>query len=109
MKLACVTGDVCVKPYPSTSRPPVSASKRCCTSNGRPAEPLIHASIDDKSYSFNFGWLNKPIYIVGAPGNRVGLSFSIVFNTSPASNFGKRRSEEHTSELQSRCHIVCRL
>src|SRR5699024_6665467 len=28
--------------------------------------------------------------IVGAPGNTVGFNFSIVFNTSAASNFGKR-------------------
>src|SRR2546422_6705948 len=26
-----------------------------------------------------------------------------------ASNLGKNRSEEHTSELQSRLHLVCRL
>src|SRR2546422_4996263 len=29
--------------------------------------------------------------------------------TRPGSRWGKGRSEEHTSELQSRLHLVCRL
>src|SRR5699024_5544215 len=50
IKFACVTGELSVKPYPSTKRPPVTFSNCCCTSSGKAAEPLIQALTDDKSY-----------------------------------------------------------
>src|SRR5699024_555733 len=59
-KFACVTGDDSVSPYPSTSVPPVTFSKFCCISTGNGADPLIHASMDDKSYLCISGWFNKP-------------------------------------------------
>src|SRR5438874_7087694 len=40
-------------------------------------------------------------------GRRFGLK--ITFETKPASRFFQLRSEEHTSELQSRRDLVCRL
>ena len=40
IKLACVTGDVSVNPYPSTNLPPVISSNFSCTSTGNGAEPL---------------------------------------------------------------------
>src|SRR5699024_10901576 len=54
-KFACVTGEVSVKPYPSTKRTRVSFSNCCCTSTGSGADPLIHALIDDRSYFLRSG------------------------------------------------------
>src|SRR2546429_9078782 len=43
------------------------------------------------------------------PGNRVGfIDFGMVGRLSPQRR-RQVRSEEHTSELQSRLHLVCRL
>src|SRR2546422_3561404 len=36
------------------------------------------------------------------------IGMEMVFEVSPAAKL-RRRSEEHTSELQSRLHLVCRL
>src|SRR2546422_5667376 len=47
-----------------------------------------------------------PISIPGVRGN--GASISSRTRSSPLSK-GWARSEEHTSELQSRLHLVCRL
>src|SRR5699024_11280404 len=44
-KLACVTGDDSVNPYPSTNLPLVTFSYCCCTSTCIGAEPLIHPLI----------------------------------------------------------------
>src|SRR5699024_11313459 len=87
-KLACVTGDDSVNPYPSTNRPPVFCSNCSCISDGNGADPLIQAFIDDKSYLLMSGCFNSPIYIVGSPGNNVGLCLWIVFSTYGDSNFG---------------------
>src|SRR6478735_11161074 len=40
------------------------------------------------------------------PGHPVGLSFSVAPDVRPVP---RSRSEEHTSELQSPCNLVCRL
>src|SRR5690554_7414417 len=41
---------------------------------------------------------------------RSGYVFSfLVLRSSPSSRLNRSRSEEHTSELQSRPHLVCRL
>src|SRR5207253_6868356 len=40
---------------------------------------------------------------------RFGLRSGFCGGSLPALNSGVRRSEEHTSELQSRGHLVCRL
>src|SRR2546429_3848762 len=46
----------------------------------------------------------KPIKITGVPGP--GVKIIIIPRSS---NVNPTRSEEHTSELQSRLHLVCRL
>src|SRR5687768_17898692 len=40
--------------------------------------------------------------------DRIGANFESVVNQI-RTKLGKNRSEEHTSELQSRLHLVCRL
>src|SRR2546426_12476413 len=46
----------------------------------------------------------------GNPSARVGRkNTSVLARTSGTSLRGPRRSEEHTSELQSPCNLVCRL
>src|SRR3712207_7769382 len=40
---------------------------------------------------------------------RTGLGRSCLRTTSAWTSWGERRSEEHTSELQSRQYLVCRL
>src|SRR2546422_5612140 len=53
------------------------------------------------------GDLNKALPYsdpVGAVGNSCGLP-----SIALPCGFGRDRSEEHTSELQSRLHLVCRL
>src|SRR2546422_3224126 len=40
---------------------------------------------------------------------RTLVSVTPVLNVRPLESFLTRRSEEHTSELQSRLHLVCRL
>src|SRR2546422_5757719 len=39
----------------------------------------------------------------------LGASVGVIFGVYPAMRAAKLRSEEHTSELQSRLHLVCRL
>src|SRR2546422_5529501 len=57
----------------------------------------LHDALPISTYSADVG------VTVGA--NRQGVSAS-----NPSMGFGiKHRSEEHTSELQSRLHLVCRL
>src|SRR2546426_7816758 len=43
----------------------------------------------------------------GGPGSRDDRNSALPMTPSPSSH--KRRSEEHTSELQSPCNLVCRL
>src|SRR2546422_7643025 len=42
-------------------------------------------------------------------GIKHGLMTTVHSYTNDQQHFGHRRSEEHTSELQSRLHLVCRL
>src|SRR2546429_1796364 len=47
---------------------------------------------------------------IGSPGGQLRISFSVRSATPGVSlSMPKIRSEEHTSELQSRLHLVCRL
>src|SRR5439155_15537100 len=50
-------------------------------------------------------WLNAPVSKTGLPARVAGVRIS----PSPFQSFDMARSEEHTSELQSRGHLVCRL
>src|SRR5256885_9452605 len=45
--------------------------------------------------------------LVGEPGR--GLEYMFVMMNSARLSVGSERSEEHTSELQSPCNLVCRL
>src|SRR3989449_6146152 len=47
----------------------------------------------------------------GRPAGSTSLAFSLCSRSccSPGNSPARRRSEEHTSELQSRLHLVCRL
>src|SRR2546422_5263788 len=50
------------------------------------------------------------VYLMNADGsNRVQLTRGSTGNLLPAWSPDGARSEEHTSELQSRLHLVCRL
>src|SRR5690606_40820011 len=44
-----------------------------------------------------------------APGNMIETTTGLWLNASTVRVIGPRRSEEHTSELQSRENLVCRL
>src|SRR3989454_3398503 len=46
--------------------------------------------------------------VLGADGRDVARRF-LVGHLAPVAHPGKVRSEEHTSELQSPCNLVCRL
>src|SRR2546422_11167584 len=51
-----------------------------------------------------------PIYAHGALAQRRPVCVSMAFERPPPLRAGMQwRSEEHTSELQSRLHLVCRL
>src|SRR2546429_2919010 len=48
-------------------------------------------------------------HIAATKVSRNACSECIIFQLSPACSMQIQRSEEHTSELQSRLHLVCRL
>ena len=52
--------------------------------------------------------LHRTIHSTGEKVPAVGLGTALEFGDITA-NYSKRRSEEHTSELQSRSDLVCRL
>src|ERR1035437_8286893 len=64
-------------------------------------------------YSFSFGKVNAWGVSLPAPELFDGVSFAIYHNTKGHAAFFlgeiRNRSEEHTSELQSRQYLVCRL
>src|SRR4030042_1659211 len=68
---------VSCSPYPSTSLPPVNSSKVCLTERGRGADPLMHALMDFTSYLAMSGWELWALLFVGAPLNRLGLSWLV--------------------------------
>src|SRR5256885_8623827 len=51
-------------------------------------------------------WINPPRYIAPPPNNFI---YNNIHNTVVINNTTNTRSEEHTSELQSPCNLVCRL
>ena len=53
-----------------------------------------------------------PVYVISGDDfvNQGGIDTSnLLRNVVPSFNVNDQRSEEHTSELQSRLHLVCRL
>src|SRR5207253_5342273 len=49
------------------------------------------------------------ISISASPYSSEYFSISVLYGNFPRLRIGTKRSEEHTSELQSRGHLVCRL
>src|SRR2546422_4417783 len=60
-------------------------SKKIAADSGVPVETIVHVA---------------EVFAHGRPGLAVGGGMAVT---------GSNRSEEHTSELQSRLHLVCRL
>src|SRR2546429_3008839 len=63
-------------------------------------------------YDGVFGLCNRLNNFVLARDTRAVFDFASLQSTvgrSTLARFGRKRSEEHTSELQSRLHLVCRL
>src|SRR5688572_32575645 len=56
-----------------------------------------------------FGHASREIEIINALGPRLPDGCEILIRTSAARWLFERRSEEHTSELQSQSNLVCRL
>src|SRR2546422_1705560 len=55
-------------------------------------------------------WSSPELAYEVRPGVNGGLEWTPGgFSNEPGAGFWRRRSEEHTSELQSRLHLVCRL
>src|SRR5256885_10929460 len=85
-------------PYPTLFRssrvmsPPIALTRRLQIANPRPEPPYCREV--DKS-----AWTN----------GRNSLPASAVDIPIPVSDTANSRSEEHTSELQSPCNLVCRL
>src|SRR5207249_10830757 len=50
-----------------------------------------------------------PWLAAGAGSEPAGHHRRMIYRSNPASGFNASRSEEHTSELQSRFDLVCRL
>src|SRR5680860_1601339 len=74
MGLQVATGEVSERPYPSTSAQPDSASKFFLTWRGGGAPPEMQNLMEERSYFPTCGYPLIPVYMVGTPGNRVGLS-----------------------------------
>src|SRR5690625_411016 len=98
---------------PERACAPPPSRNGCTTRSPRPAEATPHAC--------RRRCRTRPPHRAGrtAPFSALHLRFqaerqaharpSVASTRSPARCRGKRRSEEHTSELQSRGHLVCRL
>src|SRR3712207_8452391 len=62
---------------------------------------------DQHSLDLGTSWTSgEPVPVTGAALMEAGIRLPV---TSPESAYVLRRSEEHTSELQSRQYLVCRL
>src|SRR2546429_5012093 len=76
------------------------------TDSGRKANPA-----GTFCASARFAWIAMRTRCLSG-SKRSGLAFAtkaIAAASFAPSNLGAKRSEEHTSELQSRLHLVCRL
>src|SRR5690554_8238352 len=62
-----------------------------------------------RSTLFPYTTLFRSVKAAGAKGLEVGGQLAIRWISGTGQGEGNARSEEHTSELQSRPHLVCRL
>src|SRR2546429_1188426 len=62
-----------------------------------------------RSTLFPYTTLFRSVAVRGAPAPVRTAAVSAPDEPPPPLSFTKERSEEHTSELQSRLHLVCRL
>src|SRR3989442_10668009 len=60
-----------------------------------------------RGFSLNFADLSDRSFL-SAP-TRTAPPITVMLRNAPEARFSSVRSEEHTSELQSRPHLVCRL
>src|SRR3712207_9386007 len=77
-----------------------------------PNPPLLHSLVNEVLYKAAANRLHRAKLRPGAPRRVRGLEQLdkiISVDQSPIGRTPRSRSEEHTSELQSRQYIVCRL
>src|SRR5437870_3144301 len=109
-------GDSAVRVAPAKrARRAVDPARSQLTRTGRPSEPLsigyrakLTSRIADATVSSS-QLLDFPTTDGKAPPHHVWLSDERVRLGARRGPAPRRRSEEHTSELQSRGHLVCRL
>src|SRR6266508_6153524 len=99
---------------PSTLTPPAPPARlrtrgldpRLAT---RPVRRLRQAAVAARSRSLSRGRSCRALCAVLIASVALGLLLTSPVRAEPPQIAAKRRSEEHTSELQSRGHLVCRL
>src|SRR2546422_3603978 len=91
------------RPAPSGVQPWILVTDRIYINSRIPTDNLTQASVTYLPYSFT----NDPRFVDMATSHTE--SFVMVDTDPPISAASPLRSEEHTSELQSRLHLVCRL
>src|SRR5207244_13012362 len=64
-------------------------------------DQLLHPTVDPKT--------DARVLATGLPASPGAAQGTVVFSPDEAEELAKERSEEHTSELQSPDHLVCRL
>src|SRR5438105_12100243 len=76
---------------------------------GSAAHRVLHSFPTRRSSDLNLLDWSESCSSVGHGGDRLGAAKPIDFGGTGATRGKKERSEEHTSELQSRVDLVCRL
>src|SRR2546422_1312808 len=106
---ATVTSWVLKKYLDEKNQPLDVVNKAACETLGYP----MSLNLADSSLA---GELNTALYVAtpSAPSLQAPLKMEFVYSDGKIQarkkfSFGPSRSEEHTSELQSRLHLVCRL
>src|SRR5690606_41095743 len=92
---------------PTASAEIFDAAERYCSSND--GEILSTSAMLSKPYASSSAGRNSAGSISSASRSRIALPYSVRFSRWTPTWPGSGRSEEHTSELQSRENIVCRL
>src|SRR3989304_579822 len=98
-------------PSKTRHRPPHFQGCVCGPGNSSQPQPLISTPTGDCTSTSKV----TPFPLTPAPSVEMGSEVRFTFSRRPVAgpvagkDFGPYRSEEHTSELQSRLHLVCRL